>query len=270
MLNYIVDLSLRYKVLVLVAFLLVVLLGVKAWREVPVDAFPDVTPVQVNIYTEASGLAAEDVEKLLTFPVEGVMAGLPGVEEIRSVSLFGLSYVSVYFKDNVDIYFARRLVGEKLQEVKGRIPEGYGEPVLGANSSGLGQVFWYTIETADKKLSEMDLRTLQDWNVRLTLRTASGVDDVMSWGGQEKQYQVLINPQKLIKYGLSFKTVMETLAANNRQVGGQYLDIGQEQYLVRGLGLVSNVRDIGNVVLATREGTPVYVRDVAEVKEAAG
>ena len=268
MLNYIVDLSLRYKVLVLVAFVLVVMLGVKAWQEVPVDAFPDVTPVQVNIYTEASGLAAEDVEKLLTFPVEGVMAGLPGVEAIRSVSLFGLSYVSVYFKDNVDIYFARRLVGEKLQEVKSRIPQGYGEPVLGANSSGLGQVFWYTIETADKKLSEMDLRTLQDWNVRLVLRTAPGVDDVMSWGGQEKQYQVLINPQKLIKYGLSFKTVMETLAANNRQVGGQYLDIGQEQYLVRGLGLVGNVRDIGNVVLATREGTPVYVRDVAEVKEA--
>ncbi len=268
MLNSIVDLSLRYKVLVLVAFLLVILLGVKAWREVPVDAFPDVTPVQVNIYTEASGLAAEDVEKLLTFPVEGVMAGLPGVEEIRSVSLFGLSYVSVYFKDNVDIYFARRLVGEKLQEVKSRIPQGYGEPVLGANSSGLGQVFWYTIETADKKLSEMDLRTLQDWNVRLVLRTAPGVDDVMSWGGQEKQYQVLINPQKLIKYGLSFKTVMETLTANNRQVGGQYLDSGQEQYLVRGLGLVGNVRDIGNMVLATREGTPVYVRDVAEVKEA--
>ncbi len=268
MLNYIVDLSLRYKVLVLVAFVLVVMLGVKAWREVPVDAFPDVTPVQVNIYTEASGLAAEDVEKLLTFPVEGVMAGLPGVEEIRSVSLFGLSYVSVYFKDNVDIYFARRLVGEKLQEVKSRIPQGYGEPVLGANSSGLGQVFWYTIETADKKLSEMDLRTLQDWNIRLVLRTAPGVDDVMSWGGQEKQYQVLINPQKLIKYGLSFKTVMETLTANNRQVGGQYLDIGREQYLVRGLGLVGNVRDIGNVVLATREGTPVYVRDVAEVKEA--
>ena len=268
MLNHIVDLSLRYKVLVLVAFLLVVLLGVKAWREVPVDAFPDVTPVQVNIYTESPGLAAEDVEKLLTSPVESAMAGLAGVEEIRSVSLFGLSYVSVYFKDSIDIYFARRLVGEKLLEAKDRIPQGYGEPGLGPNTSGLGQVFWYTIETADKKLSEMDLRTLQDWNVRLVLRTAPGVDDVSSWGGQEKQYQVLINPQKLIKYGLSFKTVMETLAANNRQVGGQYLDIGQEQYLVRGLGLVSNVRDIGNVVLATREGTPVYVRDVAEVKEA--
>jgi cobalt-zinc-cadmium resistance protein CzcA len=270
MLNYIVDLSLRYKVLVLVAFALVVMLGVKAWREVPVDAFPDVTPVQVNIYTESPGLAAEDVEKLLTSPVEAAMAGLAGVEEIRSVSLFGLSYVSVYFKDNVDIYFARRLVGEKLIEAKNRIPQGYGEPGLGPNTSGLGQVFWYTVEAADKKLTQsslMDMRTLQDWNVRLVLRTAPGVDDVSSWGGHEKQYQVLINPQKLIKYGLSFKTVMETLAANNRQVGGQYLDIGQEQYLVRGLGLVSNVRDIGNVVLATREGTPIYVRDVAEVRE---
>ena len=151
--------------------------------------FPDVTPVQVNVYTESPGLAAEDVEKLLTFPVETAMAGLPGVEEIRSVSLFGLSYVSVYFKDNVDIYFARRLAGEKLLEAKARMPEGYGEPTLGPNSSGLGQVFWYTVESADKKLSTMDLRTLQDWNVRLLLRTAPGVDDVTSWGGDEKQYQ---------------------------------------------------------------------------------
>lgn len=268
MLNKIVDVSLRYKVLVLVAFAVIVLLGAKAWRDIPVDAFPDVTPVQVNIYTESPGLAAEDVEKLLTTPVETSMAGLAGVEAIRSVSLFGLSYVSVNFKDNVDIYFARRLVSEKLLEAKQRIPAGYGEPTLGANSSGLGQVFWYTVESADKNLSSMDLRTLQDWNVRLKLRTAPGVDDVMSWGGDEKQYQVLINPNQLIKYGLSLKTVMETLTANNRQVGGQFLNIGQEQYLVRGLGLVANAKDIGNVVLATREGTPVYVRDVAEVKEA--
>lgn len=268
MLNKIVDLSLRYKVLVIVLFVLVILLGAKAWRELPVDAFPDVTPVQVNIYTESPGLAAEDVEKLLTAPVETSMAGLAGVEAIRSVSLFGLSYVSVNFKDNVDIYFARRLVGEKLLEAKERIPQGYGEPAVGPNSSGLGQVFWYTIESADKKMSTMDLRTLQDWNVRLKLRTAPGVDDVTSWGGDEKQYQVLVNPNQLIKYGLSLKTVMETLTANNRQVGGQYLNIGQEQYLVRGLGLVANAKDIGNVVLATRDGTPVYVKDVAEVKEA--
>jgi len=268
MLNSIVDISLRYKVLVLVGFLLVVAFGVQAFRTVPVDAFPDVTPVQVNIYTESAGLAAEDVEKLLTFPVETAVAGLPGVEEIRSVSLFGLSYVSVYFKDNVDIYFARRLVGEKLIEARERIPEGYGEPELGPNSSGLGQVFWYAVESSDKKLSTMDLRTLQDWNVRLMLRTASGVDDVVSWGGEEKQYQVLIQPQKLIKYGLSFRAVMEALTANNRQVGGQYVNLGQEQYLVRGLGLVTGTRDIGNVVITQHEGTPVYVRDVADVKEA--
>ena len=268
MLNAIVDVSLRYRVLVLAGFLLIVVFGVQAFRAVPVDAFPDVTPVQVNVYTESPGLAAEDVEKLLTFPVETAMAGLPGVEQIRSVSLFGLSYVSVYFQDNVDIYFARRLVGEKLAEAKARIPEGYGEPALGPNSSGLGQVFWYTVESTDKKLSTMDLRTLQDWNVRLMLRTAKGVDDVTSWGGDEKQYQVLIQPQQLIKYGLSFKAVMEALTANNRQVGGQYVNLGQEQYLVRGLGLVAGTRDIGNVVVATREGVPIYVRDVAQVKEA--
>jgi len=270
MLNSIVDLSLRYKVLVLVGFLLVVVFGVQAFRAVPVDAFPDVTPIQVNVYTESPGLAAEDVEKLLTFPMETAMAGLPGVEEIRSVSLFGLSFVSVYFKDDVDIYFARRLVGEKMLEAKARMPEGYGEPTLGPNSSGLGQVFWYTVESSDQKLSTMDLRTLQDWNIRLLLRTAAGVDDVTSWGGDEKQFQVLIQPHKLIKYGLTFKAVIEALAANNRQVGGQYVNLGREQYLVRGLGLVTGTRDIGNVVITQREGSPIYVRDVAEVKEAPG
>lgn len=267
MLNGIVDLSLRYKLLVLLGFVLLTFFGVRAVLTVPVDAFPDVTPNQVNIYTESPGLAAEDVEKLLTAPLETAMAGLSGVEQIRSVSLFGLSYVGVYFKDNVDIYFARRLVGEKLQEAKERLPQGYGEPALGPNSSGLGQVFWYTVESADQKLSAMDLRTLHDWSVRLMLRTAPGVDDVTTWGGQEKQYQVLIHPQKLIKYGLSFKSVMEALAANNRQVGGQYVNLGQEQYLVRGLGLVANTTDIGNIVVAAHEGVPIYVRDVAEVKE---
>lgn len=269
MLNGIVDLSLRYKLLVVLGFVLLTFFGVRAVLTVPVDAFPDVTPNQVNIYTESPGLAAEDVEKLLTAPIEAAMAGLSGVEQIRSVSLFGLSYVGVYFKDGVDIYFARRLVGEKLQEAKERLPQGYGEPALGPNSSGLGQVFWYTIESADQKLSAMDLRTLHDWSVRLMLRTAPGVDDVTTWGGQEKQYQVLIHPQKLIKYGLSFKSVMEALAANNRQVGGQYVNLGQEQYLVRGLGLVANTTDIGSIVVAAHEGVPIYVRDVAEVKEGA-
>ena len=268
MLNAIVDAALRYKVLVLVAFVVLVGFGIHAFREVPVDAFPDVTPAQVNIYTESPGVAAEDIERLLTVPIEGAMAGLANVEVVRSVSLFGLSYVGVYFADNVDIYFARRLVGEKLQEVKGRLPQGYGEPVLGPNSSGLGQVFWYTIEDADRKLSAMDLRTLHDWTVRLILRTAAGVDDVTTWGGHEKQYQVQIDPRRLVKYGLSFKEVMERLAANNKQVGGQYLNIGVEQYLVRGLGLVADATDIGSIVVAEKNGAPVYIRDVADVKEA--
>jgi len=274
MLNNLVEASLRYKFLVIVCFAVVAFLGWRAITTVPIDAFPDVTPVQVNIYTEAAGLAAEDVEQLLTFPVESGMAGLPGVQEIRSVSLFGLSYVSVYFEDDLDIYFARRLVMERLQEVGDRLPEGYGKPEMGPNTSGLGQVFWYTVERADavltknqqgEEVSNMDLRSLQDWQIRLMLRTAPGVDDVMSWGGEERQFQVVIDPMKLIEYDLSFREVMEVIERNNGQVGGQYINQGSEQYLVRGLGLVENETDIGNIVVKVEDGTPVYLRDVADI-----
>jgi len=271
MLNKLVEASLRYKFLVIVIFSVVSFLGWRAVSTIPIDAFPDVTPVQVNIYTEADGLAAEDIEQLLTFPVESGMAGLPGVQEIRSVSLFGLSYVSVYFEDEMDIYFARRLVMERLQEISDRIPEGYGTPEMGPNTSGLGQVFWYTIERADEKLnadiSDMDLRTVQDWSVRLLLRTAPGVDDVMSWGGQELQFQVVIDPLKLIEFELSFREVIELLETNNRQVGGQYINQGSEQYLVRGLGLVKDETDIGNIVVKVEDGTPVYLRQVASISQ---
>jgi len=271
MLNKLVEASLRYKFLVIIIFLVMAFLGWRAVSTIPIDAFPDVTPVQVNIYTEADGLAAEDIEQLLTFPVESGMAGLPGVQEIRSVSLFGLSYVSVYFEDDLDIYFARRLVMERLQEIGDRIPDGYGKPEMGPNTSGLGQVFWYTIERADEKLkseiSDMDLRTIQDWSVRLMLRTAPGVDDVMSWGGQELQFQVVIDPLKLIKYELSFREVIELLETNNRQVGGQYINQGAEQYLVRGLGLVKDETDIGNIVVKVEDGTPVYLRQVATISQ---
>ncbi|MGE0624759.1 MAG: efflux RND transporter permease subunit [Pseudomonadales bacterium] len=274
MLEKLVEASLRYKFLVLIAFGTVAFLGWRAVVSVPIDAFPDVTPVQVNIYTESPGLAAEDVEQLLTFPVESGMAGLPNVQQIRSVSLFGLSYVAVYFEDDMDIYFARRLVMERLQEVGDRLPEGYGTPEMGPNTSGLGQVFWYTLERADEQLnagiSDMDLRTLQDWSVRLMLRTAPGVDDVMSWGGQERQFQVVIDPLSLIKYDLTYSDVMSVIEANNRQVGGQYVNIGAEQFLVRGLGLVANAHDIGAMVVKVVDGTPVYLRDIARIQEAGG
>ncbi|MEN8129390.1 MAG: CusA/CzcA family heavy metal efflux RND transporter [Pseudomonadota bacterium] len=272
MLTKLVEISLRYKFLVIVGFMVVAFLGWRAVITVPIDAFPDVTPVQVNIYTESPGLAAEDIEQLLTFPIESGMAGLPGVEQIRSVSLFGLSYVAVYFKDDMDIYFVRRLVMERLQEVAERIPEGYGTPEMGPNTSGLGQVFWYTVERADEALkkgvTDMDLRTLQDWSVRLILRTAPGIDDVLSWGGQERQYQVIIDPLRLIEFGLSLREVMDVLQTNNRQVGGQYINLGREQYLVRGLGLVSDETDIGNIVLRVEHGTPVHLHDIATIKQA--
>ena len=272
MLEKLVESSLRYKFLVLIVFGVIAALGWRAVVTVPIDAFPDVTPVQVNIYTESPGLAAEDIEQLLTFPIESGMAGLPKVQEIRSVSLFGLSYVAVYFEDDMDIYFARRLVMERLQEVGDRIPEGYGTPEMGPNSSGLGQVFWYTVERADEQLNaavtDMDLRTLQDWSVRLILRTAPGVDDVLSWGGQERQFQVVIDPLSLIKYDLAFTDVMRVIEANNRQVGGQYVNLGAEQYLVRGLGLVEGEHDIGDMVVKVQDGTPVYLRDVATIKQA--
>ena len=269
MLEKLVESSLRYKFLVLIIFGVVTFLGWRAVVTVPIDAFPDVTPTQVNIYTESPGLAAEDVEQLLTFPIESGMAGLPKVQQIRSVSLFGLSYVAVYFDDDMDIYFARRLVMERLQEVGDRIPEGYGTPEMGPNTSGLGQVFWYTLERADEELNrditDMDLRTLQDWSVRLILRTAPGVDDVTSWGGQERQFQVVMDPLSLIKYDLTFTEVMEVIEANNRQVGGQYVNLGAEQYLVRGLGLVENEHDIGDMVIKVEDGTPVYLRDIARI-----
>ncbi|RUL79043.1 efflux RND transporter permease subunit [Dyella choica] len=276
MLERLVELSLRYKLLVLIAFAVTGFLGLKALRQLPIDAFPDVTPVQVNVYTEAPGLAAEDVEQLLSTPVESALAGLPKVQEIRSVSLFGLSYVSIYFDDGMDIYFARQLVNERLQQVGDRLPQGYGKPEMGPNTSGLGQVFWYTVERTDNTLksvegeapSDRDLRTLQDWTVRMILRTAPGVDDVTSWGGQEKQYQLRIDPIKLIAYQLGFKDVIEALQKNNAQVGGSFVDIGREQYLVRGLGLVRNAADIGAIVLKSEGGTPIHIRDVAAVTEA--
>ena len=271
MLGRLVELSLRYRLLVLIASGGVAFLGWRAVQTVPIDAFPDVTPVQVNVYTESPGLAAEDVEQLLTFPVESGLAGLPGVTQLRSVSLFGLSYVAAYFEDDMDIYFARRLVMERLQEVGERLPEGYGTPEMGPNSSGLGQVFWYTLERADESLADavtdMDLRTLHDWTVRLTLRTAPGVDDVMSWGGQERQLEVVIDPMRMIAYDLSFSDVVGAVAANNRQVGGQYVDIGAEQYLVRGMGLVRDGADLGGIVVKVLDGTPVFLRDVADIAE---
>jgi cobalt-zinc-cadmium resistance protein CzcA len=271
MLNRLVEASLRYKFLVLIVFGWSAFLGLRAVRDVPIDAFPDVTPAQVNIYTESPGLAAEDVEQLLTFPVESAMAGLPKVQEIRSVSLFGLSYVSVYFEDDMDIYFARQLVNERLQEVGDRLPEGYGKPSMGPNSSGLGQVFWYTVERnarrhvrADHRHGPAHLAGL-DGAADPAHRTGRGRRHLL--GRRRARVPGAIDPQRLYARGLGFADVIAALPANNGQVGGNVMDVGQEQYLVRGLGLLTSTEDIGGIVLKAEDGVPVYMRDVARVIE---
>jgi cobalt-zinc-cadmium resistance protein CzcA len=267
MLVRLVEASLHYKFLVLFAALFVVVLGVRAVSHIPIDAFPDVTPVQVQVFTESPGLSPEEVEKIITVPVESAMAGLPKVDLIRSLSIFGLSYVTAFFEDGTDVFFARQLVLERLAEAKERIPEGFGTPVMGPNTTGLGEVFQYYLKTQDRNVSLMELRAIQDWTVRLLLRTAPGIDDVLSFGGDERQYQILIEPARLVKYGLTLADVLPRIAAGNKSVAGQFLVQNREEYLIRGSGWAQSSADLERVVLKEEKGTPVYLRDVARVLE---
>ena len=271
MLNQLVEVSLRYRLLVLIAYGVVAALGFRAYHQVPIDAFPDVTPVQVLINTEAPGLAAEDVEQLITAQVEASVAGLPKVQEVRSASTFGWSAVTLYFEDDMDAYFARQLVTERLQEIGSRLPDGL-RPELGPNSSGLGQVYWYALARAKgvtrAQVSDMDLRDAQDWVVRPILQTVAGVDEVTTWGGDQRQYQVQLDPGRLANYDLTINEVVAAVKANNTQVGGQYLELGQERFIVRGLGLLEGSADINAIVLRSVDGKPVYLRDVATVRQA--
>lgn len=264
MIDRIIEFSLKNRLVVTLLALVVVGAGVISLGRLPIDAFPDVTPVLVQVFTESPGLAPEEVEQLVTYPVEVAMNGLPDIAEVRSISMFGLSAVNIYFEDDVDIYFARQLVLERLQAARGEIPEGYGEPTLGPITSGLGQVYQYTVEGPG--LTEMELRTLEDWVVRFNLRTVPGVTEVLSFGGNVKQYQVHIDPTALLQYDVTLDEVMAALRANNRSVGGSYIVHDAEEYLVRGIGLAGDLEAIRTIVLDTRgDGTPLHVGDVAEV-----
>jgi cobalt-zinc-cadmium resistance protein CzcA len=241
------------------------LVAVGAWSalRLPIDAVPDVTNVQVQINTNAPALSPLEVERQITFPVEVAMAGLPDVEEVRSLSKFGLSQVTVVFKDHVNIYFARQLVLERLQEAREQIPPGLGTPEMGPISTGLGEIFQYTVEGPGRDLTE--LRTLQDWVVKPQLRSVPGVAEVNSFGGNEKQYHVLVRPEALIKYDVSLRDVFEALAANNVNKGGGYIVKAAEQFVIRGVGQVQNLGQIQNIVVTTDDGIPVRIRDLAEV-----
>jgi len=273
-----VDLSLDNRFLVIVFWLLVAVAGVDSLLKLPIDAVPDVTNVQVQVLTNSPGIAPEEVEQLISFPVETAMSGLPRVEEIRSVSKFGLSVVTVVFEEGADIYWARQLVGERLTEAREQIPEGYGEPEMGPISSGLGEIYQFEVRgepmckpgepDTDACYSPMELRTTLDWFVNYQLRSVPGIVEVNSFGGELKTYQITLDPDALVAYRLSVGDVFEAVGRSNRNVGGGYIAHGGEQYLIRGEGLIETLDDIENIVLAhdDRDGTPIYVRQVGQVE----
>ncbi|ALP52813.1 cytochrome C peroxidase [Candidatus Tenderia electrophaga] len=271
MLNRLIDLGVQNRLLVVLALLATLVGAVLVLPKLNLDAFPDVTNVQVQINTEARGLAAEEVEQLITFPIEAVMYALPDVEEVRSISKTGLSVITVVFEEGTDIYFARQLVFERLQAAREEIPAGIGTPEMGPNSSGLGQVFQYVLEAeSGSQYDATALRSLNDWVVKLMLMPVEGVTEVLSFGGEVRQYQVQLQPQQLLAHGLDAHDVADAIEANNRNAGGWYLDRGEEQLVIRGVGWVrsgaAGLRDIGNVPLKTVDGTAVRVADVATVE----
>ena len=268
MINTLIERALGQRFLVLLAALALLAYGGWSTLRLNLDAFPDVTNIQVQVNTQAPGLAAVEVERLITFPVESVMNGLPGVTEVRSASKTGLSVVTVVFEDSVDTYFARQLVLEKLQIAKERIPNGLGSPEIGPITTGLGQVYKYILTSPT--LDAMELRTINDWQVKFQLRTIPGITDVLSFGGAVRQYQVRVDPNRLVAFNLTLADVRTALKANNANAGGWYIEGKEEQLAVRGEGLIRGSRDgitdIENIVLKSVDGTPVFVRDVAEVE----
>jgi cobalt-zinc-cadmium resistance protein CzcA len=267
----IIAFALEQRFLVIIMTLVLVGVGGYCMLRLPIDAVPDVTNVQVQVNTNAPALGPLEVERQITFPIEVAMSGLPGVSEIRSLSKFGLSQVTVAFEDGTDIYFARQLVLERLQAAKEEIPASFGIPTMGPISTGMGEIYQYVVERkaapdgATETADLTELRTIQDWIVKFQLRTIPGVTEVNSFGGFEKQYQVLVDPEKLLKHDLTLREVMQAVVQNNANAGGGYIAHGGEQYVVRGVGLVSSVEQVENVIVAAHEGTPIYVRDVAKV-----
>ncbi|MDI9383972.1 MAG: CusA/CzcA family heavy metal efflux RND transporter [Verrucomicrobiota bacterium] len=272
MLNRITETALKYPGIVLIAIVGVILGGIHQYRVMPVDAFPDISPVMVPVFAEGHGMAPEEMERLVTYPIESAMNGLPGVQQIKSTSAFGMSVVYVYFEDDVDIYFARRLVSERLGGVIGQLPHMDEPPALGPISTGLGQVFIYYLsadpERVDTGGKELDvwLRELNDWVVKFQLKTVPGVTDVLSMGGHVLQYQIHLNPNQLRQYGLTLDAVVDAVRDNNRNVGGQFLVLGAEEHLVRGLGLIEGLDDIRDIPIKVVRGVPVRIGDVARVE----
>jgi len=257
---------LKQKLLMLAFAVLIMVSGYYSYRQLPLDAFPDVSPNLVHIFTETEGLAPEEIEKYVTYPIETAMNGLPGVEKIRSISNFGLSVVNVYFEDGMDIYFVRQLVNERLQEARDEIPDGFGEPKLGPISTGMGLILFYYLHDETGQRSLEALRTIHDRLVKFNLQTVPGVTEVLGIGGCEKQYHVIIRPAALLRYNVSLSKVIDKIKANNLNVGAQFIEKNREEFVVRSVGLVDKIADLNQIVITSEQGTPVYLRQLADIK----
>ncbi|MFP6642735.1 MAG: CusA/CzcA family heavy metal efflux RND transporter [Candidatus Latescibacterota bacterium] len=263
--QHLIHFALRSRLLMVVLGGLVLGFGYFSYRQLPVDAFPDVTPALVQVFTETEGLAPEEVERYVTYPVEVALNGLPDLREIRSVSNFGLSVINIYFEDGTDIFFARQLVNERLQLARKGIPEGFGEPEMGPIATGLGQILFYFVEDETGQRSGQEMRQIQDWLIKFNLQTVSGVTEVLSLGGHVKQFHVLVRPDALLRYDLSLHEVVESVRANNANVGAQFIVKNAERYVVRSEGLAESIEDLDRIVVKAVDGRPVYLSQVADV-----
>jgi len=264
MLNWLVRTSLANRLLVSLLAVALIVIGSRSLSLLPIDAFPDTTPVQVQINASVPALSPQEAEQQITIPVELAISGLPGLKNVRSVSKFGLSQVVATFDDETSIYRARQLVTERLQSVE--LPAGLERPQLGPIATGLGEVFHYAVRSENPQRTLTDLRELQDWVIKPELRKVPGVAEVNSWGGFEKQYHVVTEPERLVKHGLTLEQLVEALEANNQNVGGGQIVRSGESLLVQGIGLTTNVEAIANIVITAHDGVPVRVRDVAAVQ----
>ena len=271
MIENIISFTLKQRILVIICVLLVVGLGVFSFLKLPIDAFPDVTNIQVEVLSTAQGLSPLEVEKFVTYPVEMAMRGLPRLSHLRSVSKFGLSVVTVVFEDGVDIYFARQLVLERLIEAKEKVPPGV-EIAMGPVATAMGEIYQYTLEGQEPRDEQQEIRTLtelrtiQDWVLSPILKSIPGVNEINSFGGYIKQYQVVVDPGRLQKFDITLNEVSDALKRNNINVGGNVLQSYSQQYLVRGIGLLQSEEDIRSIVLKSENGVPLFVRDVADVR----
>jgi cobalt-zinc-cadmium resistance protein CzcA len=265
MTSWLVNIALKQRLWVCVLAIALALVGGWTWSTLPIDAFPDTTPVQVQINTTAAALNPEETEAQITVPVELAISGLPGLQNVRSISKFGLSQVVATFEDSLGMFRARQLIMERLQTVT--LPEELNRPQLGPIATGLGEVFHYVVRSSNTNRTATELRELQDWVVKPQLRKVPGVAEVNTWGGFEKQYHVVVATDRLIKYRLNFEALIEALQANNQNVGGGQIDRSGEALLVHGVGLTTNVQEIGSIVIASHDGTPVHIHDVATVQE---